>query len=122
VLLVVGLTVLLVVGATVLLVVGLTVLLVVGATVLLVVGLTVDVVVPPVGVADASCPTLTPATTSVAMITSQPAVRLRTFFTCLAIDPYLSRQRPTDRGPLPRQTRQPAASASGPNSTGHGGC
>jgi hypothetical protein len=47
------------------------------------------VVVPPVGVADASCATLTPATTSVAMITSQPAVRLRTFFTCLAIDPYL---------------------------------
>jgi hypothetical protein len=54
-----------------------------------VVAFSVVVVVPPVGVADASCPTLTPATTSVAMITSHPAVRLRTFFTCLAIDPYL---------------------------------
>ena len=49
----------------------------------------VVVVVPPVGVAEASCATLTPATTTVAMITSQPAVRLRTFFTCLAIDAYL---------------------------------
>ena len=71
-----------------------------------VVAFSVVVVVPPVGVADASCATLTPATTSVAMITSQPAVRLRTFFTCLAIDPYLSTQRPSDRGPLPREPRQ----------------
>jgi hypothetical protein len=64
------------------------------------VAFSVVVVVPPVGVADASCATLTPATTSVAMITSQPAVRLRTFFTCLAIDPYLLSATTTDRGPL----------------------
>jgi len=65
-----------------------------------VVAFSVVVVVPPVGVADASCATLTPATTSVAMITSQPAVRLRTFLTCLAIDTYLLYpQRPADRGP-----------------------
>jgi hypothetical protein len=57
-----------------------------------VVALSVVVVVPPVPpevVADASCPTLTPASTVMATTISQPAVRLRTFFTCLAIDPYL---------------------------------
>jgi hypothetical protein len=52
----------------------------------------VVVVAPPVlpeVVADASCPTLTPASTIMTTTTSQLAVRLRTFFTCLAIDPYL---------------------------------
>jgi hypothetical protein len=47
------------------------------------------VVVPPVVVADASWPTLTPASTIKAIAMSQADVRLRTFFTCLAIDPYL---------------------------------
>jgi hypothetical protein len=47
------------------------------------------VVVPPVVVADASWPTLTPASTIKATAMSQADVRLRTFFTCLAIDPYL---------------------------------
>jgi len=45
------------------------------------------VVVPPELVAEASCPTLTPATTITVTATSQAAVRLRTFFECLAIDP-----------------------------------
>jgi hypothetical protein len=52
----------------------------------------VVVVVPPVTpevVADASCPTLIPASTIMATTTSQAVVRPRTFFTCLAIDPYL---------------------------------
>jgi hypothetical protein len=63
----------------------------VGATVV-VVDLSVVVVVPPVPpevVADASCPTLIPASTIMATTTSQAVVRPRTFFTCLAIDPYL---------------------------------
>jgi hypothetical protein len=54
-----------------------------------VVGLSVLVVVPPVVVAEASCPTLTPATTIRATATSQAAVRRCAFFACLAIDPYL---------------------------------
>jgi len=66
---------------------------VVGLTLVVVVGLTLVVgVVPPVPlevVADASCPTLTPARTMMATTISQAAVRLRAFFTCLAIDPYL---------------------------------
>jgi hypothetical protein len=45
--------------------------------------------VPPEVVADASCPTLIPASTIMATTTSQAVVRPRTFFTCLAIDPYL---------------------------------
>jgi hypothetical protein len=45
------------------------------------------VVVPPELVAEASCPTLTPANTIRATATSQAAVRLRTFLACLAIDP-----------------------------------
>jgi hypothetical protein len=115
---VVGLTV--VVGAVV--VVGLTVVVVapvvvVGLTVV-VVGLTVVVVVvppvPPELVADASCPTLTPASAIMATTTSQPAVRLRAFFfTCLAIDPYLLLCATTFWSPpLPGQTRQPLAPAS----------
>jgi hypothetical protein len=47
------------------------------------------VVVPPVVVADASWPTLTPASTIKATAMSQADVRLRIFLTCLAIDPYL---------------------------------
>jgi len=81
-----------------------------------VVAFSVVVVVPPVGVAEASCATLTPATTRVAMITSQPAVRLCTFFACLAIDAYLlsaTTYRPTvvQRA---RQARQPPCLASRP--------
>ena len=44
---------------------------------------------PPEVLADASCPTLTPASTIMATTISQAADRLRTFLTCLAIDPYL---------------------------------
>ena len=47
------------------------------------------VVAPPVAVADASWPTLTPASTIRATAMSQADVRLRIFLTCLAIDPYL---------------------------------
>ena len=47
------------------------------------------VVVPPEVVADASWPTLTPASTIMATTISQAAVRLRSFFSCLAIDSYL---------------------------------
>jgi hypothetical protein len=47
------------------------------------------VVVPPVVVADASWPTLTPASTIKATAMSLADVRRRSFFTCLAIDPYL---------------------------------
>jgi hypothetical protein len=44
---------------------------------------------PPEVVAEASCATLTPASTVKATMISQAGVRLRTFFACLAIDPYL---------------------------------
>ena len=59
-----------------------------------VVGLTVVVVapvvvVPPEVVAEASWPTLTPASTIMATTISQAAVRLRSFLSCLAIDSYL---------------------------------
>jgi hypothetical protein len=85
---VVGLTVVVVAPVVV---VGLTVVVVapvvvVGFTVV-VVGLTV-VVVPEV-VADASCPTLTPASAITATAISQAAARLRIFLACLAIDLYL---------------------------------
>jgi hypothetical protein len=93
---VVGLTVVVVAPVVV---VGFTVVvvapvLVVGLTVVvvspeLVVGLTVVVVVPPEVVAEANCPTLTPANTIRATATSKAAVRFRTFFACLAMDPYL---------------------------------
>jgi hypothetical protein len=82
---VVGFTVVVVVVAPVL-VVGLTVVVVSPE---LVVGLTVVVVVPPEVVAEANCPTLTPANTIRATATSKAAVRFRTFFACLAMDPYL---------------------------------
>ena len=113
---------LLVVASTVvvvapLVVVGLTVVVVapvvvVGFTVVvvapvLVVGYTVVVVdapvvvVPPEPVAEASCPKPTPATTIRVTAISQAAVRLRTFFACLAIDPYLLvSARPLDRARL----------------------
>jgi hypothetical protein len=71
-------------------VVGLTVVVVAPV---LVVGFTVVVVdspvvvVPPELVAEASCPTLTPANTMMVTAISQAAVRLRTFFECLAIVP-----------------------------------
>jgi len=86
-----------VVGFTVV-VVGFTVVVVapdvVVAAPVVVVGLTVVVVapvvvVPPDVVADASWPTLTPASTIKATTISQAAVRLRSFFSCLAIDSYL---------------------------------
>jgi hypothetical protein len=41
--------------------------------------------------------TLTPANTIRATATSHVAVRLCTFFACLAIDPYLLSARPLDR-------------------------
>jgi hypothetical protein len=59
---------------------------VVGLTVVVVAPLVV--VVPPEVVADASWPTLTPASTIMATTISQAAVRLRSFFSCLAIDSY----------------------------------
>jgi hypothetical protein len=96
---VVGLTV--VVVAPVVVVVGLTVVVVAPLVVVVapdvvvvapvvVVDLSVVVVVPPEPevVADASCPTLTPASTIMPTAISQAAVRLGTFFACLAIDPY----------------------------------
>jgi hypothetical protein len=70
--------------------------LVVGLSVL-VVGLSVLVVVPPVVVAEANCPTLTPATTIRATATSQAAVRFCAFFVCLAIDAYRHLSSPRDR-------------------------
>jgi hypothetical protein len=60
---------------------------VVGFTVVVVAPLVV--VVPPEVVAEASWPTLIPASTIMATTISQAAVRLRSFFSCLAIDPYL---------------------------------
>jgi len=82
-------------------------------TLVVVVGLTLVVVVvppPPEVLADASCPTLTPASTITATTISQAAVRPRTFCTCLAIDPYLLLSATTfDRAPLTR-TNKTAAS------------
>ena len=59
---------------------------VVGLTVVVVAPL---VVVPPEVVAEASWPTLIPASTIMATTISQAAVRLRSFLSCLAIDSYL---------------------------------
>jgi hypothetical protein len=108
---VVGLTVvvvapLVVVGFTVVVVAPLVV---VGLTVVVVAPLVLDatevVVVPPEVVADASCPTLTPARTIMATAMSQAAVRLRTFFACLAIDlPSGSRCDQRSRPPTGRQS------------------
>jgi hypothetical protein len=113
-LVVVGLTVVVVaplveVGLTVVvvapvLVVGLTVVvvapvLVVGYAVVVVDPLVV--VVPPELVAEASCPTLTPANAIKVTAISQAAIRLRSFVACLAIDPYLPMSaRPLDRAHL----------------------
>jgi hypothetical protein len=81
------------------------------------VGLTVVVVVPPVVVAEASCPTLTPANTIRATATSQAAVPFCVFFVCLAIDPYLLiSARPLDRAAY-RTNKQPLARSP----TGRGG-
>jgi hypothetical protein len=69
---------------------------------------------PPEVVADASWATLTPANTIMAIMISQVGVRLRTFLTCLAIDPYLplSPRRASDDSRIPGQTRQPRPLAS----------
>ena len=76
-------------------------------------GLTVVVVVPPLVVAEASCPTLTPANTMRATATSQAAARLCTFFACLAIDSYLLiPARPLDRAAY-RTNKQLARSPTG---------
>jgi hypothetical protein len=84
---------------------------VVGLTVVVVAPLVV--VVPPEVVADASWPTLTPASTIMATTMSQAAVRLRSFFSCLAIDSYLLlRDDLSDRAPLTGQKRQPLSAAS----------
>jgi hypothetical protein len=111
---VVGLTVV-VVGFTVVVVAPLVVVapdvVVVGFTVVVVAPLVV--VVAPEVVADASWPTLTPASTIMATTISQAAVRLRSFFSCLAIDSYLLlRDDLSDRAPLTGQTRQPLSAAS----------
>jgi hypothetical protein len=80
---------------------------VVGFTVVVVAPLVV--VVPPEVAADASCPTLTPASTVMPTATSQAAVRRRTFLTCWAIDPYLLLSATTELVArcLTGQTRQP---------------
>jgi hypothetical protein len=69
---------------------------------------------PPEVVADASWATLTPANTIMAIMISQVGVRLRTFLTCLAIDPCLplSPRRASDDSRIPGQTRQPRPLAS----------
>ena len=77
-----------------------------------VVSLAVVVVAPEVVVADASCPTLTPANTIRATMISQATGRLDAFRTCLAIDPYLLLfARPPGRTPRTGQTTQPPAPA-----------
>jgi hypothetical protein len=77
-----------------------------------VVSLAVVVVAPEVVVADASCPTLTPANTIRATMISQATGRLDAFRTCLAIDPYLLLfARPPGRATRTGQTRQPPAPA-----------
>jgi hypothetical protein len=91
-----------------------------------VVDLYLVVVVPPVPpevVADASWATLIPASTITATIISQAGVRLRTFFMCLAIDPYLPLFATTFRWRhITGQTTQPrplASSLGRRNGAGH---